>query len=98
MTSYETPPPVKFLELFEKDLFKIVEKIKLRKINCELQDKLNSYTKDITSSRKTLKPADKTSSFYKITKKKYEQLLHSPITKTYKKANSNIIKTINKQS
>ena len=59
MTSYETPPPVKLLELFEKDLFKIVEKIKLRKINCELQDKLNSDIKDITSSRKTLKPADK---------------------------------------
>ena len=91
------PPPMKLLELFEKDLFKIVEKIKFRKINCEFQDKLNSDIKGIKSSRKTLTPADKTSHFYKITKEKYEQLLHNSITKTYKKANSNVTKTINEQ-
>ena len=97
LTSDKTPPPMKLLELFEKDLFKIVEKIKFRKINCEFQDKLNSDIKGIKSSRKTLTPADKTSNFYKITKEKYEQLLHNSITKTYKKANSNVTKTINEQ-
>ena len=66
---------MKLLELFEKDLFKIVEKIKFRKINCEFQDKLNSDIKGIKSSRKTLTPADKTSNFYKITKEKYVQRL-----------------------
>ena len=44
-----------------------------------------------------LTPADKTFNFYKITKEKYEQLLHNSITKTYRKANSNITKTINEQ-
>ena len=67
---------MKLLELFEKDLLKI------RKINCEFQDKTNSDIKDIKSSRKTLTPADKTSNFYKITKGKYEQLLQNSITKT----------------
>ena len=43
---------MKLLELFEKDSFRIVEKIKFGKINCEFQDKLNSDIKDITSSRK----------------------------------------------
>ena len=86
---------MKLLELFEKDLFKTVEKIKFRKINCEFQDKINSDIKDIKSSRKTLTRADKTSNFYKMTKEKYDQLLHNSITKTYKKANSNITKTIN---
>ena len=36
---------MKLLELFEKDLFKIVENIKFQKTNCEFQDKLNSDTK-----------------------------------------------------
>ena len=85
LTSDKTPSPTKLLELCERDLFKMVEKIKFRKINCEFQDKLN------------LTPADKTSNFYQITKEKYEQLLHNSITKTYKKANSIIAKTINEQ-
>ena len=33
LTSDKTPPPVKLLELFEKDLFKTVEKIRFRKMN-----------------------------------------------------------------
>ena len=73
---------MKLLELFEKDLFKIVKIIKFRKINCEFQDKINSDIKDIKLSRKTLTPADKTSNFYKVTEGKYEQLLHNSITKT----------------
>ena len=52
---------MKLLKLFEKDLFKIVEKIKFRKINCEFKNKLNSDIKDITSSVKTLTSAYKTS-------------------------------------
>ena len=32
---------MKLLERFEKDLFKIVEKIKFQKTNCKFQDKLN---------------------------------------------------------
>ena len=96
LTSDKTPPPIKLLELFEKDLFKIVEKIKFRRISCEFPDKLNSDIKVIKSSWKTLKtPADKTSNFYEITKEKYVQLLHNSITKTYKK--KNITKTINEQ-
>ena len=60
----KTPPPMELLELCEKDLFKIVKKIKFRKINCVFQDKINSDIKNIKSSRKTLTPADKTSNFY----------------------------------
>ena len=55
---------MKLLEPFEKDLYKIVEKIKFRKINWEFQDKLNLYVKDITSPKKTLTLANKTSNFY----------------------------------
>ena len=55
---------MKILEVFEKDLFKIVEKD--REINYEFQDKPNSDIKDIISSRKTLTSFDKTFNFYKI--------------------------------
>ena len=96
LTSDKTPPSMKLLERFEEDLFKIVEKIKFRKINCQFQDKLNSDIKGIKSSRKTLTPADKTSNFYEKTKETYEQRLHNSITKAYKKANSNVTKTIKK--
>ena len=75
LTSDKTPPPMKPLELFEKDLFKIMKKIKFRKINCKFQDKLCSNIKDITSLRKTLTPADKIFYFLKIIKEKYEQFL-----------------------
>ena len=44
--------------------------------------------------KKTLTSTDKISNLYKIAKEKYEELLH---TETYKKANSNITKTINHQ-
>ena len=33
LTSDKTPPPMKLLELFEKDLFKTVGKIRFRKMN-----------------------------------------------------------------
>ena len=66
-------------------------------INSEFQDKINSDVKNIKSSRKTLTPADNTSNFYEITKEKYEKLLYNSITKTYKKANSEMTKIINEQ-
>ena len=72
LASNKPPPPMKLLKLYEKDLLKIVEKIKFRKMNCEFLDKINSGIKNIKSSKKTLTPADKTSDFYKITKEKYE--------------------------
>ena len=61
---------MKLLELFGKDLFKIEEKIKFRKINYEFQDKINSDIKYIKLSRKTVIAADKTYNFSKISKEK----------------------------
>ena len=98
LKSDKTPPQMKSLDAFEKDLYKVAEKIKFRKINCQFQDKLNSDIKDIKSSKKTYTPADKTSNFYKLDKEQYEHLLHNSITKNYKKTNPDIDKTINEQS
>ena len=40
--------------------------------------------------------ADKTSNMYRLTKEQYDKLIMNSITSTYKKANSNIKKQINK--
>ena len=52
LTSDKISPPYETLELFQKDLFRLVEKTKFRKINCEFQDKINSDMKDIITSSK----------------------------------------------
>ena len=97
MTRDKTSLLTNLIELFEKDLIKIEAKSKLRKINYEFQAKINADIKDIKSSRKKLRRSDKTSNLYKIIKENYKQLLHNSLTKTYKKANSIITKTINER-
>ena len=47
-------------------------------------------------SDKTLTPADKTSNMYRLTKEQYNQLKHSAVTSTYKKANINIKEKVDK--
>ena len=86
-------PPVSELESFEKDLLKLVPKIEFRKIRCEFQEKLNMTIKNIKVSSKLLKHVGNTSNIYKLTKKDRQLLLNST-TKTYKKTNPNVEKSI----
>ena len=51
----------------------------------------------IQQSSKTLTPANKTSNMYRITKEEYNKMRRNAITSTYKKANENIKKRINKK-
>ena len=52
--------------------------------------------KNICKSDKTLTPADKTSNMYRLTKEQYNQLKHSTITSTYKKASIKIKEKVDK--
>ena len=98
LKSDKCPPANKLLDNFEKDLYQLVNKIKFKKVSCDFQSKLKEDIKEISSSNKTLTPADKTSNYYRLTTEKYNELLQNSITKTYKKArNSNISKVINEQ-
>ena len=49
------------------------------------------------SAEKTLTAADKTSNMYRLDKTEYDKLLHNAVTTTYKKANQNLSKKINKE-
>ena len=49
----------------------------------------------ITSSSKTLTPADKTSNMYRLETSQYRKLLNDSITTTYKKTNGKLESKIN---
>ena len=54
--------------------------------------------KEINSSNDLLVSADKTTNVYKMSKDTYRKMLTENITKTYKKADNEIIKDINKEA
>ena len=74
----------------------LIRNIKFRKIRNTFQEKLKEDIKLIKDSHKTMTFADKTSNMYRLTKEQYDKLIMNSITSTYKKANSNIKKQINK--
>ena len=53
--------------------------------------------KKVQTLKKTLTPADKTSSIYRLSKNNYQNLLRNAITTTYKRASKNIGTKINKE-
>ena len=74
-----------------------MKNIKFRTVHNQLQRTLKSDIKLIQQSSKTLTPADKTSNMYRISKEEYNKMRRNAITSTYKKANENIKKRINKK-
>ena len=95
--SNKCPPQVKDLIAFEEDMIDLVHQITFLKAKSNFQRKLNKDLKKIKSSNKTLMPAGQTSNMYKLTKHKYNHLLNSAVTRTYKKATKGIEDIKNKQ-
>ena len=96
LKSPKTPPVVKELAAFEDDLWKIVTRLKFRRVNCEFQNKLKEDIKNVKNSNKVYVSADKTSNIYKTPREQYENLLTNAVTATYKKAKPKIADKINK--
>ena len=80
-------PQIQDMKEFEKDIQTMIESIKFRPQN--FQKKLKEDLKLINSSKNIFFSADKTQSFYGITKEDYEKIIHENVTKKYKKANIN---------
>ena len=91
----KTPSMVKELSAFEEDLWKVVTRLKFRRVNCDFQKKLKEDTKNIKRSKKVYVSADKTSNIYKTPKEQYEQLLTNAVTTSYKKAKPKLADKIN---
>ena len=69
--------------------------MKFSTVKSQFQNQLEKYTNDIKNSDKMFIPADKTTNFlYKLQPDIYDQLLHTNITKDYKKAQQTAEKII----
>ena len=91
----KTPSVVKELSAFEEDLWKLVTRLKFRRVNCNFQEKLKEDMKSVKRSEKVYVSADKTSNIYKTPKEQYEHLLTNAVTASYKKAKPKLAEKIN---
>ena len=92
------PPVIEELKEFEDGMMKIIQKVKFKNIECQFQKDLNEDIKSIKRDNRLFVKADKSTNFYKLEATKYNQLLHDNITKTYKKAEYNLLNKIDGKS
>ena len=88
------PPPIKELEKFERKLLSIIENVHFKNHNSEFQNDLSQDLRKITRDEKLLVTADKTTNFYRLDAPRYNTLLDTAITKTYKKASTQATNSI----
>ena len=97
--SRKSPPSIPELASFEKNMTKMIQSIEFKQVKCRFQNQLKHDIKNsINSTKQLIIPADKTSNFYKLEYNKYNQLLHSNVTKDYKKADSKVVRDIKAKS
>ena len=95
LKSLNCPPKIKEMVPFEKDLWNLVNKLKIRKIKSKFQRQLNEDIREIKRSNKVLVFADKTSNIYKLDTDEYKKLTTEAVTSTYKKVPDKINNKIN---
>ena len=83
---------------FENDLFKLIKRIKFRRLRDEFQNSLAKDVKRIKNSNKVIAFADKTNNLYKMEPDDYKKLLLDNITKDYKKCDPETMKRINSEA
>ena len=94
------PPPIKEIQDFEQDLWRLVENVKFdrNKNKSKFQTQLHNELKEVKKSKNLIIPADKTSNMYEVTPERYNKLMKDNITKQYKKANKKVVENINKEA
>ena len=95
LKSLNCPPKIKEMLPFEKDFWKLVNKLKFRKTKSNFQRQLNEDIRVIKRSNKVLIFADKTSNIYKLDTDEYRKLTTEVVTSTYKKVPDKINEKIN---
>ena len=93
--SRKSPPVIEELKEFENCMIDLVQSIKFKDSTNSFQEKLKSDIASIKEDKRITVKADKTTNFYKMETSKYNDLLHSNITKSYKKANEHEVTDIN---
>lgn len=97
--SSKTAPQVPELQLFESKLLEMISNIKFTKSKNGFQKQLSSdIHRKVKNTNKLVISADKSTNFYNMDKKDYQDLLLKNITKTYKKVDREAVNDINKEA
>jgi len=96
--SPNSPPQNIHLNAFEHDLYDMIRNTEFKYTPNKFQQQLRNDTKIIKQNDKVIVPADKTNNKYKVSVNEYNKLLTENITKSYKKAESSTIESINKEA
>ena len=86
---------IKELDVFEKDLFKLVKAVKFRNRNDKFQNETNDDINKIKPSFNVFINPDKTTNMYELTHKEYKKLLRNNVRKTYRKVPPQLERAIN---
>ena len=79
-------------------MYDLTKNIRFRKTGKKFQQHLNEHIKSIKQSESLYVPADKTTNIYKVKPDDYNKLLNDNITAVYKRADENVVKSINKEA
>ena len=96
--SNKASPQNEHLKPFENDLYNMIQTIEFKPIHNPLQRKMKKDLLDIRSSDNMLVFADKKTNLYSMHRDQYKKLLHENITKSYKKADTNLLAEINTEA
>ena len=90
-----SPPAIKEISDFEKDVWDLVENVRFTKEKTLFQKKMDKDIRDINKSKNVFIKSDKTGNIYETSPDNYKKLLKKCITKDYKKAEISTIRETN---
>ena len=93
--SKNTLPQCKHMEAFKKKFLDVIPNIKLRSVKNTFQKELKEDIPKIKQSRNAFVFADKTSNINEMPEQQNKKLLHDKATKTYEKAPTKLVTSIN---
>ena len=96
--SENTPPVIKELIRFENELYKLVRKLKFRKVNDNFQNMIKDDLRSISNSKEIIVPADKSPILYKIPVEMYKKLLREEVKKKYEISSESSVTKLNQET
>ena len=98
----EAPPPQdaqKILDPLAKDLSHMVRSLKYKdNVRCDFQNGLKSFISQVKNSDEIFVAADKSRCYYKMKPDDYTKLVHNNVTKEYRKACPDDLKSANAEA
>lgn len=93
-----SPPVISELKEFEDSMVNLIQSIEFEDKTNDFQRKLHKDLKTLNNDSKLTVKADKTTNYYKMEREKYNDLVDSNVTKTYKKADKKEVLSINRDA